>query len=279
MQEPRPPTPAAQPTSAPPLERTVLSIAGLDPSGGAGLSADLLTISAYRQHGASVVTSVTAQNTLGVQAIYDLPMEFIAQQIESILTDMEVHAVKIGMLGTGLTVSLVASLIETFHLRNVVLDPVLRSTSGTALLEKPAIDVLRHDLLPKVDVVTPNLDEASALAGMSVTDLPSMKKAAAIIHRLGARGVVVTGGHLGNRAIDVLFDGERTSIFDSTKVISSNTHGVGCTFSTAIACLLAAGRGLHDAVDGAKRYVSRAVGHSSRIGKGAGPLNHLVSPF
>lgn len=278
--EPAPaPPPAAQPTAAPDLGHTVLAIAGLDPSGGAGISADLKTIAAYRQHGAAVVTSITAQNTLGIQAIYDLPMEFVAQQIESVVSDLEVHAVKIGMLGTARTVSLMASLIESLRLINVVVDPVLRSTTGTPLMEKSGIGTMREHLLPKVDVLTPNIEEAAILTGLSVNDLASMKEAARAIHRMGARNVVVTGGHLGGRAIDVLYDGSRAAVFDSTKILTNNTHGIGCTFSTAIACQLARGVNIAEAVDGAKRYIARAVSHSSRIGKGSGPLNHLVSPF
>jgi len=203
----------------------------------------------------------------------------VAQQIESVISDLDVHAVKIGMLGTARTVSLVASLIESLRLTNVVIDPVLRSTTGTALLEKTGIAVMRDQLLPRADVVTPNMEEASMLTGMSVVDLSSMEEAARALHQLGARSVVVTGGHLGNRAIDVLYDGRRTAVFDSTKIVSNNTHGVGCTFSTALACQLARGVDLAEAVEGAKRYVARALSHSSRIGKGAGPLNHLVSPF
>ena len=268
-----------QPIAAPELSRTILSIAGLDPSGGAGICADLKTIAAYRHHGAAVVTSITAQNTMGIQAIYDLPMEFVAQQIESIISDMDIHAVKIGMLGTARTATIVASLIQSLNLPNVVCDPVLRSTSGTPLLEKKGVAVLREKLLPHVDVVTPNMEEASVLTGMNVVDLASMKEAARAIHGFGARNVVVTGGHLGNRAIDVLFDGERIAVFDSTKIVSNNTHGIGCTFSTALACHLARGGAMSDAVDGAKRYVSRAVSHATKIGKGSGPLNHLVSPF
>jgi hydroxymethylpyrimidine/phosphomethylpyrimidine kinase len=265
--------------TAPELNHTILAIAGLDPSGGAGIAADLLTVAAYRHHGAAVVTSITAQNTVGIQAIYDLPMEFVAQQIESVVSDIEIDAVKIGMLGTARTVTILATLIQSLGLRNVVLDPVLRSTSGTPLLEKKGIAALREKLIPVTDVVTPNMEEASILSGLNVVDLPSMKEAARAIHKLGARAVVVTGGHLGNRAIDVLFDGVRMAVFDSTKITSNNTHGIGCTFSTALACQLARGIDLADAVDGAKRYVSRAVSHASRIGKGAGPLNHLVSPF
>ncbi len=270
---------AATPLVAPEMSRAILSIAGFDPSGGAGVAADLKTIAAYRHYGASVVTSVTAQNTIGIQAIYDLPMEFIAQQIESVVSDTEFHAVKVGMLGTAQAVKLVASLIESLHLPNVVVDPVMRSSTGTALLEPRAIKVLKDDLFPRSDVVTPNIDEASRLTRITVKDLASMKAAAREIHRMGARNVVVTGGHLGNRAIDVLFDGDRIAVFDSSKIPSPNTHGIGCTFSTALACHLARGISLVDAVEGSKKFVSRAVSHSSKLGKGPGPLNHLVSPF
>ncbi len=269
----------ARPSTAPRLSRKVLAIAGFDPSGGAGIAADIKTITAYRLYGAAVITSVTAQNTQGVQAIYDLPMEFIAQQIESVVSDTDYQAVKIGMLGTARAVSIVASLIESFGLPHVVVDPVFRSTTGAQLLEPKGIEVLRKELLPRALVLTPNMEEAGTLAGMAVKDLESMKVAARRIHGMGTRNVVVTGGHLGNRAIDVLHDGERTAVFDSVKIASANTHGIGCTFSTSIACMLARGMDVFEAVDQAKRFVSRAVNHSSRLGKGTGPLNHLVSPF
>ena len=268
----------APPTSAPEMSHTVLSIAGLDPSGGAGVAADLKTIAAYRHHGAAVVTSVTAQNTLGIQAIYDLPYEFVAQQIESVVSDLSIAAVKIGRLGTARTAELVAALIHSLELRHVVLDPVLRSTTGTPLMEPGGLEVVRSQLLPRVEVITPNMEEAQALTGTRVTDLSSMKDAAHILHEMGARNVVVTGGHLGQRAIDVLFDGERTAVFSSSKITSNSTHGIGCTFSTAVACQLARGMDVAEAVDGAKRYVARAVTHAGKIGRGAGPLNPLVTP-
>lgn len=270
--------PAARPVLGPAMEHSVLAIAGLDPSGGAGLAADLKTISSFRHYGAAVATSITAQNTVGVQAIYDLPMEFVAGQIESVVSDMEFRAVKIGMLGTARTVSIVASLIESLGLRQVVVDPVIRSTSGTPLLEKKGIPVLKERLLPCADVITPNMEEASILTGMGVADLPSMKEAARALHAMGPRYVVVTGGHLSGRAIDVLYDGDRMAIFDSSRIAGGNTHGIGCTFSTAIACLLAHGATVAEAVDGAKRYVSRAAAGGPKIGKGSGPLNHLIPP-
>jgi hydroxymethylpyrimidine/phosphomethylpyrimidine kinase len=257
------------------VNRTVLTIAGWDPSAGAGVAADLKTIAAFRHYGVGVITSVTAQNTVGVQAIYDLPMEFIAQQIESLTSDIDVHAVKIGMLGTARAANIVASLIQSLRLPNIVLDPLLKSTTGTALLEKKAVPVLKEKLLPHASLVTPNLEEASQLTGIRVHDVRSMKEAARSLVKAGARAAVITGGHLGARAVDVLFDGNRFSIYDSTKLATTNTHGVGCTFSTAIACLLARNLPLQDAVDEAKRYVSRAMNHPYRIGKGEGPLMHL----
>ncbi len=259
------------------MNRTVLSIAGWDPSAGAGVAADLKTIAAFHHYGVGVITSVTAQNTQGIQALYDLPMEFIAQQIESLTSDIEIHAVKVGMLGTARAATIVASLIPSFRLGNVVVDPVMKSTSGTALLERKAMAVLKERLLPLASVVTPNMDEASALTGIRVTDVRSMKEAARALVKGGARAAVVTGGHLGARAIDVLFDGQRFSVYDSTKLATTNTHGAGCTFATAIACLLARNVSLPEAVDEAKRYVARAMNHPYKIGKGDGPLQHLPS--
>ncbi|MFQ5720740.1 MAG: bifunctional hydroxymethylpyrimidine kinase/phosphomethylpyrimidine kinase [Acidobacteriota bacterium] len=269
----------ASPPTAPDISRTVLAIAGMDPSGGAGIAADLKTIGAYRHNGAAVVTSITVQNTVSIRAVYDLPEELVARQIEAILSDFTVDAVKIGMLGTAGTTERVAAAIRGQDLPNVVLDPVLRSSSGTPLLEKKGLAVLRQKLLPLALVVTPNMAEAAALTGLRVTDLDSMKEAARKLHAMGARHAVVTGGHLGARAIDILFDGARFAIYDSMRIQTSSTHGIGCTFSTAVACQLARGVGAADAVGGAKRDVSRAAQKAPRIGKGAGPLNHLVTPF
>jgi len=257
--------------------RTILSIAGWDPSAGAGLAADIKTIAAFGHYGVGVVTSVTAQSTQGIHAIYDLPMEFIAQQIESLTSDIEIHAVKVGMLGTARTASIVTSLIQSLKIANVVVDPVLKSTTGTALLEKKGIPVLKEKLLPLADVVCPNMDEAAALTGLKVTDLQSMKEAARQLVKLGPRHAVVTGGHLGARAIDVLYDGKQFSIYDSTKLQTTNTHGAGCTFATAVACNLARNMSVAEAVDAAKRYVARAMSHPYKIGKGEGPLLHLAA--
>ena len=257
------------------MNRTVLTIAGWDPSAGAGVAADIKTISAFGLYGVGVITSVTAQNTQGIQAIYDLPMEFIAQQIESLTEDIEIHAVKIGMLGTARAANLVAELIKTLKLPQVVVDPVLKSTSGTALLEKKAIAVLKEKIFPLATVITPNMSEAGVLTGNRVTDIPTMKKAAADLHRMGPAHVVVTGGTLGSRAVDVLFDGQTCTLYDLNKIETNNTHGAGCTFSAAIACGLARNLAVTDAVDGAKRFTLKAMSHPYRIGKGEGPLQHL----
>jgi hydroxymethylpyrimidine/phosphomethylpyrimidine kinase len=257
------------------MNRTVMSIAGWDPSAGAGVAADVKTISAFGLYGVGVITSVTAQNTQGVQAIYDLPMEFIAQQIESLVEDIEVHAVKIGMLGTLRATNLVATLVKEMKLPNVVVDPVLKSSSGTALLEKKAIPVLKEKLFPLARVITPNMAEASTLTGNRVTDVASMKKSAEALIKTGTENVVVTGGGTGARAVDVLFDGHHHTLFDANRIETTNTHGAGCTFSSALACHLARGVTVEEAVDGAKRFVLRAMSHPYRIGKGDGPLHHL----
>lgn len=257
------------------MNRTVLTIAGWDPSAGAGVAADLKTISAFGLYGVGVVTSVTAQNTQGIQAIYDLPMEFVAQQIESLTEDIDIHAVKIGMLGTARVTNLVVELIKTLKLPGVVLDPVLKSSSGTALLEKKAIPVMKEKLFPLCRVITPNLAEAGALTGGRVNDVEGMKKAAAALGKMGPENVVITGGTLGSRAVDVLYDGRNHSLYDSNKLETTNTHGAGCTFSAAVACGLARGLPVTEAVDGAKVFVARAMNHPYRIGKGEGPLQHL----
>ena len=253
---------------------TVLTIAGFDPSAGAGVGADLKTIAALGFYGVGVVTAVTAQNTRGVQAIYPIPPQMIAQQIESIVADVEVRAVKVGMLGTAGAVEVVATLVEAYDLPNLVVDPVLRSGSGTELLEEGGAEALRARLFPRAVVVTPNLEEAAQLTGRPVRDLASMKEAARQLRRMGARGALVTGGHLPGRAVDVLLDGDEFALFDGSRVPVPGAHGLGCAFSSAVACGLARGFTLVQAVDDAKRYVSRALAGSRRVGRGSPLLDH-----
>lgn len=259
------------------MQPSVLTIAGFDPSAAAGVIADLKTFTAFDVFGTAVVTTLTAQNTTGVQAVHPLPVEFVGRQIESILSDIEVSAVKIGVLGTARVARLVAEMLERDPIANVVLDPVMRSSTGTELLERRGIPVLRERLLPQVRLVTPNLEEAAALAGMdSVRDLPAMKEAARRIHALGARAVVVKGGHLPRRALDVAYDGRRFMLFDATKVTVAESRGLGCAFSSAIAAQIARGVGLQAAIDAAKRYVSRALLRAVRVGRGRAHLDLLA---
>ena len=257
----------------------VLSIAGFDPSAAAGVAADLKTFAAFDVFGAAVITTLTAQNSMGVQEIHPLPADFVGKQIESILADIEVRAVKIGMLGTARIARLVVEMLERDPPPNVVLDPILRSSSGADMLDRKGVAILRERLLPLVRVVTPNQLEAAALSGVErVRDVPAMKEAAKRIHALGARAVVVKGGHLQGRAIDVAYDGRKFMLFDASKVTRVESRGLGCAFSSAIAAQLGLGTPLHTAVDTAKRYVSRALLSARRIGRGRSHLDLFVNP-
>jgi hydroxymethylpyrimidine/phosphomethylpyrimidine kinase len=256
---------------------TVMSIAGLDPSGGAGLSADLKTIAALRCHGTGVITALTVQSSRGVQSVQPVTKELLGAQVRAIVADGDVRAVKVGMLGDAAVADEVATLIEQLHLPNVVLDPVLHSTSGFALLDDEGRETLQDRLLPRVEVVTPNLAEAAALTGRSVGDLAEMKEAAREIHRMGARQVVVKGGHLPGRAVDVVFDGEEFALFDGSRIPVPDARGLGCTFSSALACGLARGFPLVQAVEDAKRYTAAALSAGFRTGAGNLLLDHGVT--
>jgi len=264
---------------------TVLSIAGFDPSGGAGVLADIKTFAAMGCFGAAAVTSLTFQNTVAVYGTWNPPGDILHSQIEPVINDFKIAAVKIGMIPTREMIEVVAEIIEKNGLPNVVVDTVIRSTSGYDLIDKEAAGFLIERLLPLADVITPNMFEAEALTGLEVKDLDGMKTAAARIHemsaaaRKSARGaVLVKGGHLENDATDILFDGREFHIFGAPKVATRNTHGTGCTLSSAIAALLAQGCEILDAVARAKQYLSEALRAAPDIGHGAGPLNHFVNP-
>jgi hydroxymethylpyrimidine/phosphomethylpyrimidine kinase len=204
-------------------------------------------------------------------------MEFVAQQLESITSDMEVHAVKTGMLGNGRTVEIVASLLQTYNLTNIVVDPVMVSSTGTPLIDEEGIEVMKEKLLPAADVVTPNLHEASVLSGIEVKDVPSMKEAAEkIFETYGSKNVVITGGHLEGRAMDVLFDGKRSHVHDANMIVTKNIRGTGCTFASALAVHLARGLSLTEGINKTKLYLVKAMAHPFELGKEAGPLNHAV---
>jgi hydroxymethylpyrimidine/phosphomethylpyrimidine kinase len=253
-----------------------LTIAGSDSGGGAGIQADLKTFSAFRVFGMSVVTAVTAQNSLGVQGVFNLPPEFVARQIDSVLSDFGADAIKIGMLSTAPIIEAVAARLPAHRHGPVVLDPVMIAKSGDPLLEPAARSALMKAMLPLADLVTPNLPEAAALANMTVDDERAMVEAARRILGLGARAVLVKGGHLADSATDVLWDGRDLTRFPAPKLDSPNTHGTGCTYSSAIAAGLARGRALRDAIVEGKAFVTAAIREGFPAGHGVGALRHFV---
>ncbi len=261
--------------STPPI---VLSIAGFDPSSGAGITADIKTIAAHHCYGVTCITSLTVQSTLGVRSVHPVEVGVVAETLTELIQDVQLSAVKIGMLGSADVVNCVADFLVRERLRNIVLDPILKSSSGTTLLDEAGRKLLIQKLLPLCMVVTPNLDEASALTGLQVTNVSEMKLAARKLHEMGAKNVVVTGGHLDN-PIDVLsLQGNLQVVqreFACATVISTSTHGTGCALSSSIACHLALGKDLMEAVPLAKAYVASAIANAYPVGRGNGPLHHL----
>ena len=257
----------------------VLSIAGSDPSGGAGIQADLKTFSALGCYGMAVLTALTAQNTRGVSAVHVPPADFLAAQIDAIFADIDVAAVKIGMLATGEVARVVGDRLARHPEVPVVLDPVLVATSGDSLGAPDVVEAMRRHLMPRATLITPNLPEAARLAEMPMpADEAAMHALAERLHALGARAVLVKGGHLmGNDAVDILFDGREHHVFGVPRVETRNTHGTGCTLSSAIAAHLAAGMGLVDAIRAAKSYLTEALADSGQleVGGGHGPVHHF----
>ena len=253
-----------------------LTIAGSDSGGGAGIQADLKTFSAFRVFGMSVVTAITAQNSVGVHGVHDVPPTVVAAQIDAVLGDFGADAIKIGMLSSPAIVETVAARLASTVAIPLVLDPVMIAKSGDALLQPAARDALVGRMLPLAHVVTPNLPEAAALAGLPVDTEKDMEEAARRIHRMGPRHVLVKGGHLADSATDLLFDGASFTRFAADRIASTSTHGTGCTLSSAIAAGLARGRALPDAVRDAKAYVTAAIREGFRPGRGVGVLRHFV---
>jgi len=255
---------------------TALTIGGSDPSGCGGIQGDLKVFSAFRVFGMSIVTALTCQNSMGVSEIEACPARLVLSQGESVFSDIPVDAVKIGMLSSAENVEAVAALLEKSGQGNVVLDPVLLSSSGKAMLDEDGVGLLVEKLIPLADIVTPNLREASVLAGMPVTDLNGMKSAAAAIREMGCACVLVKGGHLEGRAIDILFDGANYEEFDAERVGGGGDfRGTGCALSAAIAAGMAGGGGVSSSVKTAKAYVTGAIKTGYRgLGKGMGILNH-----
>jgi hydroxymethylpyrimidine/phosphomethylpyrimidine kinase len=251
----------------------VLTIAGSDSCGGAGIQADLKTMQALGVHGMSVVTAVTAQNSVGVQDFWDLPPEAVRAQLDSILSDIPVQAIKTGMLASAAIVSAVADVLAGSDVP-VVIDPVAVSKHGHSLLLPGAGDAMRAELLPLAAVVTPNLDEASQLSGIKVTDEDGMRDAARVIAGFGPRWVLVKGGHLAGDPVDLLFDGTRTWRYAGERIATPHTHGTGCTLASAIASYLALGAEVPEAVTRARDYVTGAIRAGFPLGAGIGPVDH-----
>lgn len=260
----------------------VLTIAGSDSGGGAGIQADLKTMSALGCFGMSAITALTAQNTTGVRAIHAVPPQMLTDQIDAVVEDIGVDAVKIGMLHAPDIVAAVASAIDKHQLRRVVLDPVMVATSGAVLIDNPAISALVEQLFPRVDIITPNLDEASLLVGRTLQSEQDMQQAAHQLQEMGAAAVLLKGGHLqGDTVSDLFLSREgQPQWLRAPRIHSHNTHGTGCTLSSAIASHLALGHSLTEAIAQAHRYIRQALqsGAAVRTGHGSGPLNHLSTP-
>ena len=259
--------------------RKVLTIAGSDSCGGAGIQADLKTFAAHGVYGMSVITAVTAQNTQGVLAVQDISVEVISRQIEAVFTDIEVDAVKIGMVSQTETIITIADSLQKYRARNIVVDPVMISKSGYFLLQPAAREALIKSLLPLALILTPNIPEAGAIANMDVKTTGDMERAARLIYDMGPQNVLVKGGHLAGDPVDILYDGKDFKYFAGRRINTRNTHGTGCSLSSAIAANLAGGYSVENAVSLAKEYVTTAIQHSLSIGKGAGPVNHFFSFF
>ena len=259
--------------------KKVLSIAGSDCSGGAGIQADLKTFSAHGVYGMSVITAVTAQNTQGVFAVQDISQEVIAKQIEAIFDDIEVDAVKIGMVSQVQTIEVIAQGLRKYSPKNIVVDPVMVSKSGYHLLNMVAEGTLIKELLPLAGIVTPNIPEAEVICKRSISTLKQMEEAAKAIFQLGAKTVLLKGGHLEGDSTDILYDGQEFSYFPSVRINTKNTHGTGCTLSSAIASHLALGYEVKEAVARSKEYITTAIMYSLAIGKGVGPTHHFYTLY
>lgn len=256
--------------------KAVLSIAGSDSSGGAGIQADIKTIAAHRLFAETAVTALTAQNTLGVTGVVAVDPAFVAAQIDAVFEDIRPAAVKIGMVSSAAIIEAIAQRLQAHDACNIVVDPVMVATSGARLIDEDAVRALVERLLPLADVVTPNMPEASVLAGFEVDDEDAMERAALQLAAAGRGAVLVKGGHRADRADDVLVvPGNEARWFRSTRIDTENTHGTGCTLSSAIACGLARGCSVEEAVRSAKEYVHGALAAGLSLGKGSGPLNHM----
>ncbi len=254
----------------------ILTVAGSDSGGGAGIQADLKTIALLGGFGMSVITALTAQNTRGVKGIHDVPAEFIALQMDAVLSDIGVDAMKTGMMSRPEVIATVARKIREYRISRVVVDPVMTAKGGARLLAPEAIESLKRHLLPKALIVTPNVPEGEALIGRKIANLKGMREAARKIGDMGSRTVLMKGGHLPGDAVDLFFDGRNFYEFPAPRVPTRHTHGTGCTFSAVLAVELAQGRSPLDAVEKAKQFITTAIQFSLPLGKGQGPVNPFI---
>src|SRR6266852_4250200 len=257
--------------AAPPI---LLTIAGFDPSCGAGVGADLKTFAAHGCYGIAAITSITVQNTQGVEAVHNTPSAELREQLEVLVKDCDIAAVKIGMLGNRGNAVVIGEFLDAHKFAHVVLDPLMKSSTDTELLDAGGVKYIATELLKRASVITPNVPEAEILTGLEIKDVAAMEAAARKLVELGARAVIVKGGHM-ERAVDVLFDGAEMVQLGGDRVKTDNTHGTGCTFASAIAAQLAAGRPLFEAATLAKAYVTKAIEKGYPIGKGRVPLDHF----
>lgn len=253
----------------------VLTIAGSDSCGGAGIQADLKTFSALGTYGMSVITAVTAQNTIGVQNVRDMDVDIVREQIDCLFDDIKIHGIKIGMVSNIEIIDTIGDCLKDKNANNIILDPVMVSKSGCNLLKPESKDELIKVLFPLALLVTPNLFEAEVITGDKIENISQMEEAAKKILNLGAKNVVVKGGHLTGDAIDVLYDGKSFEYIKGARIATKNTHGTGCTFSSAITAYIAKGYSMLDAVKQAKIYINGAIENSIDLGHGVGPTNHF----
>jgi len=265
--------------------KKVLTIAGSDSSGGAGIQADLKSFSANGVYGMSVITAITAQNTMGVFAVQDLEEEIIKAQIDAVFTDIVVDAVKIGMVSRISTIDAISEKLEQYKPKNIVLDPVMISKSGYSLLKPESKTALIKKLIPLAALITPNVPEAEEIlheVGSNITRIETvedMEIAAKNMYKLGCKSVLLKGGHMQGEAIDVFYDGSEIIHFTSERINTKNTHGTGCTLSSAITANLALGFSMKDAIKNSKEYITIAIKHSLDIGQGVGPTNHFYELY
>lgn len=259
--------------------KKVLTVAGSDCSGGAGIQADLKTFAAHGVYGMSVIVSVVAENTFHVTGVQDISPDIIKKQMDAVFEDIPPDAVKIGMLSSPACIRAVAAKIKEYRPRNIVIDPVMVAKNGWPLMGADAAEAFMREMIPLADLLTPNIPETEKITGIKINSAEDMEGAAVRICGLGARNVLVKGGHAKGDALDVLYGGGRFCRFSAARIHTQNTHGTGCTYSSAIAANLALGRSLEDAVQSAKEYVTTAIRHALDIGKGCGPTNHFYDLY